>query len=90
MAKGPPQIEDCTPLVGLPGTVTRAYISRLVCQESIELPCRVGIDSTSRYHPRLVEAVGKIFFLGGEGADVIGLQSLAAAERRILFIPYWK
>jgi len=34
-----------------PATVTRAYISRRVCQELIELPHRVGIDSTSRYHP---------------------------------------
>jgi len=35
----------------VPATVTRAYISRLVCRESIEVPCWVGIDSTSRYHP---------------------------------------
>jgi len=51
--KRPPHIEDWTPLV--PATVTRAYISRLVCQESIEVPCRVGIDSIRPTRAQIVK-----------------------------------
>jgi len=73
----------------VPATVTRAYIRRLVCQEPIEVPHQVEIDSTSRYHPppRLGEAVG---LRDGRAGEITDYQFSEGASRSETKIDDWK
>jgi len=69
-ANRPPQIEDCTPLV--PATETRAYICRLVCQESIDVP-HAGWN---RIHQSLPPTPREVCMLGFGDSDVYGIFSM--------------